>query len=72
VFVLQDSKGEELETRCFTVENGWFQDVDKESGEDRYTISLEDYNHTFCMNCGQRIEETECQEHRPSAKKEKK
>jgi hypothetical protein len=71
IFVLRDTQGEVLDRRFFTADNGWFQDVDERTGEDRYVVSLDEYNHTFCGECGELIEETECQDCRKPKKAEK-
>jgi hypothetical protein len=72
IFALLDTKGETLDTRFFQVGDGWFQDVDEGTGEDRYTVSLEEYTHTFCIKCGVLNEETECRGCRKKTDKAKK
>lgn len=70
--ILRDfSRGEELDDLLYRVKDGWFQLVDEDTGDDRCVVSLEEYNHVFCTDCGELIEETECQRCRtPAAAKQ--
>lgn len=69
--VLQNTKGEVLDDILYHVNDGWLQVVDEETGEERYTVSLDEYNHAFCTACGGLIEETLCQGCRPEPVSEK-
>lgn len=71
VFILYEEGLEEnADERYFHVRDGFFQDVDETTGEDRHLISLDEYAHAFCTECGELIEETECQRHRSSVNPE--
>lgn len=60
VLVLQNTNGNVLDERFFRMNDGWLQDVDERTGEERCTVSCDEFNHTFCTSCGSLIEETEC------------
>lgn len=67
-FVLADSGRDYLDQRAFKVEDGWFQDVNEETGEDRYTISLEEWQRAFCSECGVETEPKTCRVCHPPKK----
>ena len=72
---LMNTEGYELDELLFRVEDGWFQHVDGNTNEDQYLISLEEYNHTICENCGELVsEETKCKSclSKEAAKRDKK
>lgn len=55
VFTLRDEKGNLLDERFFQVAEGWFQDVNEDTGEEQYVVSLEDYGHLWCVKCGEYV-----------------
>ena len=70
VFILRDSKGEVLDERHFSVKEGWLQDVNEETGEDRYIVSVEEYMHTICERCGGYVsDDTRCKDCRKPRRK---
>lgn len=63
VLVLRSLDGERADERYFTLDEGWFQDIDKETGDPQYVVSLEQYSVIWCTKCGDAIEETTCKKH---------
>jgi predicted RNA-binding Zn-ribbon protein involved in translation (DUF1610 family) len=69
VFTLESTNGEVLDERCFRVEEGFFQDIDGETGEVQYVISEEEYTDFHCGECGEVIaDEAKCKSCRPQPK----
>ena len=66
---LVDDDGDVLDTLHFDIGDGYFQQKDVDTGEDNAVLSLEEFSHTFCMECGELIEEQTCQKHRPKGGK---
>ncbi len=57
------------DTRLFSVDEGWFQDIDVD-GEGQYLISIEQYPHGVCNGCAENTtEQEECTKCRRSSKK---
>lgn len=52
--------GEYLDDRHFEVKDGWFQELDDETGENRYVLSLEEYERSYCQGCGNPTELSKC------------
>lgn len=67
--ILEDDDGYSMSSLVFRIDDGWIQPVNDETGEDDQIVTLEEWGHTFCTDCGELIEETECKRHRAKAKK---
>ncbi len=69
ILALCDFEGNEMDTQHFNLEGGYFLSLNPVSGEDQYFVSPDQYNHMFCTNCAELIEETTCQKCRPKGGK---
>ena len=67
-FILEDSGGNSLDQRHYKVEDGWFQDINDETGEDQYIVSLEEYQRAFCSECSEETEIKTCKVCHPPKK----
>ena len=68
LLVLRDDTETISDILALNVANGWFQVFDEDTGEERYIVTHDEYNHTFCRECGELIEEELCQRHRPKVR----
>ncbi len=58
--VQADGDTDPQDTKHFRVSDLYFQEVDKDSGEDIYTASVEEYSHLYCENCSGKSPWTRC------------
>jgi hypothetical protein len=63
---LKSSSSAYDDERRFSLDGGFFQDVDSEGGE-QYVVTAEDYAFIYCSECGEVNDETECRKHRAKA-----
>ena len=60
VLTLNDGPDGADDYRYFQAQAGWFQEIDNEDGEERYSVSTQEWESFHCAECGEQMSCKKC------------